>query len=423
MLRLLRSLRLSVAVLAASPACGVTPDPAIADEFFERLDAPPTGFTAVPCPGREAKVESAWVVVHFAHDLRAQLRDFDTPLPPRLQERLLRTDLVDRADDVRCVMHDFGRLDPSTDPDAQDVIGYASNLYVLKAWTLFERGEDQAAWDHVHAALRLYGDPVGPGVAQHPTLQPVLEAMHGMLRDHPPSPATVDALVEAVDATLVPTPVRCAALRHELLAIAVSAVRVHFGRREMQAMARRYGLHFAMRAWRQHRAGQQGRPLWDAMRDAYDAQVPECTRRPFGVTIKAAATAQARLDLLHPPTGVLARVASDRLTRAGPLIDAHPDAVDAFYTAYQEAVDRVNATPRDELIETGLDVVLPLFFTGADPSLIGQDVLDALPIPTFEQPRDLPEDLFDTVLSWMEDHGYAFLLPTYEDVFRTCQLP
>jgi len=107
----------------------------------------------------------------------------------------------------------------------------------------------------------------------------------------------------------------------------------------------------------------------------------------------------------------------------GDFADENPDAVDAFYAAYRAAVDRVNETPREELIETGLDVVLPLFFTGADPSLIGEDVLDALPIPTFEQPKDLPEEQFQQVLAWMEDRGYAFLRPTYEDVFRTCELP
>lgn len=320
--RWLHAARIALASLGLATACGVTPDPTIADEFFERLEAPPVGWVSVPCSDRAAKVESAWVVIHFAHDLRAQLRDFDTPLPPRLRERLLRTDLLGRVDDVRCVMHDFGHLDLRTDPDIHEVIGYVSNLYVLGAWALFERGETETAWDHVLAALRVYGDTVGPGVAQQPSLQPVLEAMHGMLRDHPPPPATVSALIEATEATLVPTPVRCAALRHELLEIAIEAVRVHFGPREMQAVARRYGLDHAMRAWRNHRAGKQGRAVWNALRDAYDAQVPQCTRRPLGHTVQAAARAQARLDLLHPPTSVRARVATDRLTRAAALVDA-----------------------------------------------------------------------------------------------------
>jgi len=103
--------------------------------------------------------------------------------------------------------------------------------------------------------------------------------------------------------------------------------------------------------------------------------------------------------------------------------EEHPHVVEAFYVAYAEAIERVNATPRGELIETGLDVVLPLFFQGADPSLIGQDVLDALPIPTYEQPRELPEACYESVLNWMEDRGYALIRPTYSDVFELSYLP
>ena len=43
-------------------------------------------------------------------------------------------------------------------------------------------------------------------------------------------------------------------------------------------------------------------------------------------------------------------------------VEEHPEAVEGFYVAYAEAIERINATPRDELIEIGLDIVLPLFF-------------------------------------------------------------
>ncbi|MCB9716687.1 MAG: hypothetical protein H6712_22710 [Myxococcales bacterium] len=309
-------------IAALGLACGVTPDPRIADEFFARLETPPVGWAPVPCSDREQRIESTRRMVHFAQDLRGYLREFDTPLPEQLQERLDRSDLLGPVDDLRCVMNDFQRLDRRIDPDALDVLGHLSNLYVLKARTLFARGEDRAAWDHVLGALRLYGHPVAPTMTKQLTLLPVLEALHGMLREHPVPPPTLRALVEAVDATLVPTPVRCAALRHELLEIAVGAFRVHFGQREREAVARRFGLHEAMRAWQQHRAGKHGHPLWDAWRDAYDAQVPRCEQQPFAHTVQAAAPAQSLLDLLHPPTGVDVRVASDRLNRAGPLVDA-----------------------------------------------------------------------------------------------------
>ena len=104
-------------------------------------------------------------------------------------------------------------------------------------------------------------------------------------------------------------------------------------------------------------------------------------------------------------------------------VEAHPEAVEAFYAAYCDAVERMNATPRDEIIETGLDVVLPLFFQGADPSTVGQDVLDAISIPTFGPPSVLPSEQYERVLDWMEEKGYAFLRPAYDDIVDGRFLP
>jgi hypothetical protein len=101
----------------------------------------------------------------------------------------------------------------------------------------------------------------------------------------------------------------------------------------------------------------------------------------------------------------------------------HPEIVEAFYDAYVAAIERINATPRDEIIDTGLDVVLPLFFQGADPATIGQEILDAIAIPTFELPKELPTEQFSSVLEWMHEKGYAFLRPAYADVVCSTYLP
>ena len=97
-------------------------------------------------------------------------------------------------------------------------------------------------------------------------------------------------------------------------------------------------------------------------------------------------------------------------------VEDHPEAVEGFYAAYVEAIERINAAPRDELIEIGLDIVLPLFFQGADASTITQDVLDVIPIPAFETPTALPQATFDDVLTWMVEKGYLFDEPTYEQL-------
>jgi len=94
----------------------------------------------------------------------------------------------------------------------------------------------------------------------------------------------------------------------------------------------------------------------------------------------------------------------------------HPDVVRAFYAAYGEAIERINATPRDRLIEEGLNVVIPLFFEGADPASIPQEILDAIIIPIFNRPEDPPREKFDDVAAWMKSKGYIIELPEYEDL-------
>jgi len=104
-------------------------------------------------------------------------------------------------------------------------------------------------------------------------------------------------------------------------------------------------------------------------------------------------------------------------------VEAFPESVDAFYAAYTEAIERLNGMSRDEIIETGLDVVLPLFFQGADPDLIGQDVLDAISIPTFELPVEVDQDRFDDVLAWAMEKGYTMLRPEYAAVVDGSFIP
>lgn len=116
-------------------------------------------------------------------------------------------------------------------------------------------------------------------------------------------------------------------------------------------------------------------------------------------------------------------VMPDLLVFRADYVSSNREAVEAFYVAYAAAIERMNATSRDEIIESGLDVVLPLFFQGADPTLIGQDVLDAISIPSFDLPSQLSRDLYESVLEWMDGKGYAFVRPEYDDVVDGRFLP
>ena len=97
-------------------------------------------------------------------------------------------------------------------------------------------------------------------------------------------------------------------------------------------------------------------------------------------------------------------------------VEEYPEAVAAFYAAYAEAIERINGTPRDDLVDLGIDIALSLFFQGADRTTINQEVLDTIPIPVFDAPTVLARTDYDEILAWMLDEGYVYSAPTYEGI-------
>ncbi len=312
---------LGAGLAVGSVGCGVTPDPEIADQFIERIKGRSRGWAPVPCADRAAKLEGLHDMVPLVHGLMARVRSFEAPLPPQLHAEVMRTPLLGRADDYRCVVQDYLDVDLDDEPNYQAGVGPAGNLYMYKARHLMEDGRREEGWDHVLDALALYRKPIGPSLGEHPSLGKVLAAMRAMLELHPPTADRMPALVEAVDATMVSAHVACAALRHELLTLAVTGFRVHFDRREKTAMARRFGLDYAMLTWRSPLPGKLDRAVWNAFRDTYDGLVVGCPTRPYGMTVRGVAADRALLQELHPPTGVAVLVASERLKQLGALMD------------------------------------------------------------------------------------------------------
>ncbi len=97
-------------------------------------------------------------------------------------------------------------------------------------------------------------------------------------------------------------------------------------------------------------------------------------------------------------------------------VEENPVAVEAFYAAYTEALERINSTPRDMLIDEGIDIALGLFFLGADRTTINQEVIDALDIPYYELPAMLSPELYNSVGQWMLGKAYVYTLPEYDDL-------
>lgn len=133
------------------------------------------------------------------------------------------------------------------------------------------------------------------------------------------------------------------------------------------------------------------------------------------------------ISTYHPPDGepIALNVLAD-LSYLGPLptlvvfrssyVEDNRMAVEAFYAAYTEAIERINNTPRDVLIDEGIDIALGLFFLGADRTTINQEVLDVLTIPYYELPGTLPKELYESVEQWMLGKAYVYTLSEYEDL-------
>ncbi len=320
--RLRSVLRAVVLPLCVGLGCGVTPNPEIADEFHERLEPADRGWARVPCPDRAAKVKRTEHLVAMAQDLRAHLRDFEDPPPPELLERMTNEPMLGRAEEYRCVVQDFTRIDLNTEPDFEDVRDLVANLYMIHGHHLMRVGRQSEGWAHVVEAIELYRHPVAPGVEKHISLLDVLRLTSTLLDEHPPPPSTIDALVAAIDDTAVSPKVACSSLRHGLLTQGVKDFRLHFGQREREAFAQRFGLNFAMRTWKTpQRVGAHRLAEWRALRDAYDRMTQGCATRPYGHTLKRAARPMVQLDMLHPPSGIALRITADRLNRLGLVTD------------------------------------------------------------------------------------------------------
>jgi len=95
------------------------------------------------------------------------------------------------------------------------------------------------------------------------------------------------------------------------------------------------------------------------------------------------------------------------------LLSARLEDVEAFYRGFSRAVKRLNSSPREELLDTGWDVAVELFFPGLAPENLEpeararvKEALGAIHIPLFPEPSPVPRDIFAAVTAWAQSKGY-----------------
>jgi len=96
------------------------------------------------------------------------------------------------------------------------------------------------------------------------------------------------------------------------------------------------------------------------------------------------------------------------------VLERNGTAIDAFYAALREAIDRLNAMGQEEMINEGVDVVLSLdFFPGVTRASIPPGVLEHIAVPQFTQPGPLDPGQYSAVLDWMNKKHYTWKRPEY----------
>ena len=88
----------------------------------------------------------------------------------------------------------------------------------------------------------------------------------------------------------------------------------------------------------------------------------------------------------------------------GEFIDEHPESVDQFLAAFNEAVDRINANPenyRELLVQT---------------AKVPAEIAETYQMATYMHAAPYPRDNFEQVLSWMQEKGLVTEAISYDEV-------
>ena len=92
------------------------------------------------------------------------------------------------------------------------------------------------------------------------------------------------------------------------------------------------------------------------------------------------------------------------------LIDGSPEILENFYAGVHEVVEQLQNTPREEVIEVGLDAALAFFFPGLTREELppgAEDFLKEYLIPDFPPPRGLKPEEYQGVSDWAVQKGYV----------------
>jgi len=88
------------------------------------------------------------------------------------------------------------------------------------------------------------------------------------------------------------------------------------------------------------------------------------------------------------------------------VLQERPTEIENFYKGYRQAIAAVNDSPKDALVNLGVDAALQLFLPGFNQKDVPPDVINLVNVPKFSDPRALQADEIGQVNDWEVQKGY-----------------
>lgn len=105
------------------------------------------------------------------------------------------------------------------------------------------------------------------------------------------------------------------------------------------------------------------------------------------------------------------------------ILDRRGGDLEKFYRAYRQAIAGVNASPKDVLVDIGVQTALSLFLPGFNQKDVPANVIDLVTVPKFPDPRALAASELQRVSDWAVQRGYLPAAVSFDAIVNTQYVP
>lgn len=105
------------------------------------------------------------------------------------------------------------------------------------------------------------------------------------------------------------------------------------------------------------------------------------------------------------------------------ILEKRTSDVEKFYAGYRQAIAGVNASPKEALVDIGVQAALSLFLPGFNQKDVPANVIDLVTVPQFPDPRALQAAELQRVSDWAMQKGYLTAPIAFDTAVSTQFVP